>query len=928
MRDMDDIPVAFSNRAARWNTARTRKKHALWIKHMKTHPNTAKAPPEVIMYDALRLLERVTAAGVEQHTKRAELIRLPDGIRAVFKGSAAQAIAEIMQRTDSHVQILQPNADNAQPASRLSTPEERKRLYCRGFNSLILYGTPLENDAAMGILPSMVLAVSKDGIDASDRIGAYEVDTVSDGTKQLEQSLVDAPASDLPGEVLAFANAGTGTAPSVGHDELATPPYNEHEGTPLVDVAASDKSAAPDTLTPLGGQRSPESQHANSTTVAVPKDTNASLEKQRMTPTGPLRAVWTEERSFESRLSARLQEKGPGPFTSMSQLRPAIDSSLTFTAYVADLTTVPPRLLRLKLARGYAAPSLFDEVKIELLALFENHDMAPLVSQEAVDQALTFFIRVEDYKAMRTVLTALENNRHYTITASNYETMLAAAAKHQDLHNFRTLVRTMVRKEVTPTWRAWVLLHDLACRRFPKGASDDIAQRMKSRGILEIPAALRQTVSQAIDRDFAAYLNHHPIGTVDAFMKRYDETYGVQHSSQHMASRHHNAPEPRRWLTTEAANRMIKTLLMKRRTQDALEVVRKLEAAGEEPNTVTVNTFLGAARMLRDPGTAVAAIRDVSTFKVQATSQRSIKLNERSYGRLFAVAWFNRYLNMCRVIWRYACCAGEVRYGMQELVWDSLMSYVPPRGAFSRRKTMSDEWYEEAATARTTKGRGKEKRPLTFDDHANDDVARPLGFSRNDIFHGLAGKFIVGISAESLSYQELWPKESELLGLLATPRALGSPTEEEKEQHMTRRSRLKQIFDADLNEAFHLRPAIPFAEKLEEAWEKDRRWFKRGLGWLDVWDSDRAEQMATLNERGKAKVFAQIFEEMLFHGVKVPMKAGGLQGLPPGWEKPKDELPFGSEDIEGEDPFGDEDPFAGKDPFATKDALEREKIFA
>nr|POF01015.1 pentatricopeptide repeat-containing protein [Quercus suber] len=146
----------------------------------------------------LNMLSQATTSGSHIHTKRMETIRLISGKRAIFKGDGRAAIAEIMQRTGSHVvHILHSSS---------TTP---------AFDALTLYGQPHENMEAMKLLPSMVSldSTSSDARDLEPHMLQSEVMSELDNTRR------DAQASDVTMEnakdASASATSACGTRPAV-----------------------------------------------------------------------------------------------------------------------------------------------------------------------------------------------------------------------------------------------------------------------------------------------------------------------------------------------------------------------------------------------------------------------------------------------------------------------------------------------------------------------------------------------------------------------------------------------------------------------------------------------------------------------------------------------------------------------------------------
>ena len=102
--------------------------------------------------------------------KRSEIISLPENYRAVFMDDAEEAVLEVMLRTGCHVQRLPVKKDSAVNLLDLGEDRGDADLYGKGFESLSLYGTAEENEAAFKLLHDLVQVVSSSSGSARSRM--------------------------------------------------------------------------------------------------------------------------------------------------------------------------------------------------------------------------------------------------------------------------------------------------------------------------------------------------------------------------------------------------------------------------------------------------------------------------------------------------------------------------------------------------------------------------------------------------------------------------------------------------------------------------------------------------------------------------------------------------------------------------------------
>lgn len=827
----------------------------------------------------LRDLERATPSRQEEHAKRIDTVRLPEGVRAVFRGNAGEAILEIMRRTGSHVQMTTDGKSDPAPAKSGNQASGGPGHVIRGFQRLTLWGSPAQNAAAIDILPDLAQASTEDDLNASKDLKDYNLR--SDRLGSVVDSESEEPAADEMDVLMGKWE----------NDELA-----QEEALPEMHTNSTEASAAPE---------------------------------------GPriARAVWTRNPLHAERaVASRFQSLSAAVDVATLPSTPAkpITSILAFAAHIEDITTSMPRtLIRKTVGRGQHQPgtpqthTAVHQTAAELTDLFTEPMYHPYVSAEAVDTALTYLAKHREFPTIRRFVAALENNTHYAfdgarLTPSNLDILLAAAAKAGDVLNFRYLIRLMVKGGSKSTWRTWVRLYELVCRlKLPGAASEDLMGRMQERGFLKMPQAMREIVAQGVEGDLEAFLRVGKAAKLEDFVALYDQRYsrldrgGDEARPPAAGGLKSTVERPRLWLSTSTANRMVDILLHHGRTSDAIAVLGLLEAAGERPDVVTLNTVLAAASRARDAEVAIAALKMFAVLMTPTsstvTTKGAVKPNQRTYEILFHIVWGNRWFNMLRVVWRYACVEGCVSFAMQQKVKESLMVYVPAPGSAQARegRAGAEQLAEELTLAlggfgkkkaeRKAKKKGKEEKVL----------------SRDEVFFGWAGKFAVGVwdgkgkeDAEDTDAHLLTPHECEVLALSAQARQIGGesntdapstsldphdslsrpshvaargeqgPADEDTQVllHKTRRRRLLALLEADMSgTSMRLQPVLPFATLLERAWQLDVGWKDRGLGQKPEHLKVSTKGEGQEREDCRAAAFAKVFGKMLGHGLRVLM---------------------------------------------------------
>ncbi|KAI7544399.1 hypothetical protein KC331_g6833 [Hortaea werneckii] len=872
--------------------------------------------------------------------KRLETVQLPEGVRAVFKRDAGASILELMHRTGSHAQVVSPSGPVAAHAScgdlTSGAVADSERLqsasrYIRAFNSLTLWGTAEQNAEAIKILPELTQTLSIHDLDQSNHLANFtQVDR-----KQSEndhKSPGGVPEVDEDDSLMENWSTDPGAAVQSGEDNLT----------------ASESSNRIENVSPSLSQdtvQAPQSPLAENDTTA---QTRAAWTNKPRTPEQsaqhPRRNLDFDDREHEETSTA--QNHDLNSLTMDSDVshrlcnRFEIADTNAFAAYIEDLTARPSMQVRRQSAAKARTlteslsnpPQPTHYIAQELIHLFSDRTLHKYASSDAVTRALHYLATIPRMDAVRDVFAALESSGIYEFTSSNFNVLLAVAAKHEDVHNFTFLLERMRRQDVRPSWRTWASLHDLVCRRFSSKAVRLTEERMRREGVLGHPQAIRQVVAHRVSMDLTAYLDAHAARAekggmphdkdfLSDFLASYDKQWNplleaARAGRTDTNTRHELAPERRDWLSVSAANRMIQVLLIHGRTEDAFTVVQKLEAAGELPRVETLNTFLSAASKARDAESAIAALQFFAPYldTTGRSDRRSgnIHLNDWSFTILFTIAWRSQCYNFLRTIWRYGVCSGQIDSKVLSRMRSSLLTYVPARPSFQRQQIEKAAQKQRQREWETAFGHLAHRKTgvATAPPDEMELGVQAMGIKERDLFFGWAAKFAVGMEGHAVSSspaadaaddesRELSPPSSQLseqdhqiLDYSTCPRTtlddretLPDPEREGVESaHRDRYAYFNDLLRQDLAAAGNFRPIKPLVEAVEAAFQLDLQWKRRRMGKMTV-ELDEVVNGHAANEKGISSKEVEssrrtrlggVFREMLGEGIKVPVRVGDM----------------------------------------------------
>lgn len=660
------------------------------------------------------------------------------------------------------------------------------------FSSLTMLGRPAQNAAAKKLLQEsdLLQAVSEDDLNTSKSLADYHLHS---------------EVSDRHGEAL---------KEDEDDDNIKASPSDE-----LDDIAEAQLWNAVATTT----GNAPSTRNAP-TTRDAPSTRNAP-----MTLNAPTRAVWSNaSRDTEQIRNGRLDHDSlMSKSQSLTQYLASTSVAATsLTARVEELTVDMPRQVRRKIKEGFDLPEGY--VRDELVALMTSPDNASSITPLAAGKALQYLAHHMCFAEVRQVLNALKDVK-VRPTPFIFNTLLAAAAQNENVLAFHHIVFAMRDRAVTPDPGTWVQFHTLMRKRFP-AKSELVITRMHEKAVTADHSARINNLETYSAVLLSSFIEAYPRASVREFVDNMSrDNPGL------------------RWLTTFSVNQMCHHLLNSGNITAAFEAVDELVSRGGQPDAVTLNTFLSAARRDGDMATAVAILRRFHDLDTKSTpladttrsrlatlsriQNLSITLNLKVFENLCNLAWERRQFNCLRVFWRYACCAGHVDVGLIKRLRRSLIS----KGA--RDGHLTDIYQRDG------------------------DLA-----SRARVWKAMAARFAIGIQSgldpqhakrlndTARAFKRVEVAQSDALSAVRIPGGKRAVTA----------SRLETL-DNDLDEVQSLWPTKPLVDLAEKALRRDSAWKDTLVGLPK--GLSRYQSMEAM------------FEMMLRDGVEVPVKIGNAVGM-------------------------------------------------
>ncbi|KAJ9297791.1 hypothetical protein DTO271G3_4012 [Paecilomyces variotii] len=267
-----------------------------------------------------------------------------------------------------------------------------------------------------------------------------------------------------------------------------------------------------------------------------------------------------------------------------------------------------------------------------LVALFYDEANQKFISTGAVNTALDYLCKHEFLSSARRVLAKCEA----VATADTYNILLRSAANRQDLNVFHYILDSMARLHVPPNDNTWIAF--LQCIVSPN-IKAKVMHHMESKGLLSRSDTLRSSLQLTVHDSLLLHLQRG--GKIPEFIEMLNQYYG------------------NKWQSALIINQMLRQLLAKKDVSAMLQLVEICEAQRLPVDGMTLKlmvTFFSSD------------IQKALWFLFRYTNPYRHRINSETVEKLFLIAFKNKSLNVCRVLWRYACTKRSVSRKMKDAV--------------------------------------------------------------------------------------------------------------------------------------------------------------------------------------------------------------------------------------------------------------------
>jgi len=321
------------------------------------------------------------------------------------------------------------------------------------------------------------------------------------------------------------------------------------------------------------------------------------------------------------------------PASCGSEAGEEVSDTIELVVHVKDL--IRPNI------RAHTSESHIPKVAKVLQQLFEDR-VIDHSSSQAFDLALWFLFEHEQVPIAKKLLSKWKELGQGS-TMSSFNLFLRHLAKNRNLYDFYFVLQRLIRQGLSPTWETWLSAFPL----IPTAASmREFVAEMHSRGYMDYTNAPHHTSKHIIAYSFGPFLDSG--GTASDFLTTMDTLYGSV------------------WSSEIALHQLLHTLGARGQIEEAMEVLKGFVIRREYScQAIDLNVIFGHCAKHLNADAAVSILE----FAYKAWK---IKPDQDMYSILFGLFRQARMYNTTRVVWKYACMAGEVDYYMRRKMRKSL----------------------------------------------------------------------------------------------------------------------------------------------------------------------------------------------------------------------------------------------------------------
>lgn len=285
----------------------------------------------------------------------------------------------------------------------------------------------------------------------------------------------------------------------------------------------------------------------------------------------------------------------------------------------------------------------YEEIQATIRNLFKDPDDSrrSAISRKACHEALSYYVRKNRFEDVRVLFVRMEI-LGLPLTPKTFNIMLLGAAKQEDIHNFHFILHLMLRRGFMPnggTWTAFMrTLNDFRTKVH-------VATAMKHAGLLSHKSTMKEVCQELVKPEVE--LSLEAFQDQEAFVSHMDSRYGLA------------------WLTVDTGNVILHELGSRGLISRCWDFLQFMDFRCIRPDSFSINTILNHCKQTGNLSGAIQLMQNISP-------SWGIQLNEETFRILFALAWATRSYNIAKVVWKYACIAGNTNFRMRHAVLHSM----------------------------------------------------------------------------------------------------------------------------------------------------------------------------------------------------------------------------------------------------------------
>lgn len=281
-----------------------------------------------------------------------------------------------------------------------------------------------------------------------------------------------------------------------------------------------------------------------------------------------------------------------------------------------------------------------------LVGLFTEPETATSASSSSFETALKFCREHSELSRYSQQIFDAARTMNLPLGVGAYNEELKRHLITKNNKGLDKVIYTMKENHVKPSSDTWTIILQYA--ESPESRRDAL-QRCLETGKIVPSEHNRNLVLTLINKEMIDYLAQD--NGVIRFMEDMDRLFGET------------------WLTTRALVRMLRICRIKHaRVREASELLGEVAKRHDMAEIMDSACLVELVKITKKAGNLRDALEVILSKHVHAQPA----LYQNILEPLFEFAWLKKSLNLCRLLWIFACTRGEVTFRMKDIMWHSM----------------------------------------------------------------------------------------------------------------------------------------------------------------------------------------------------------------------------------------------------------------